>query len=186
MLVVGGGDSALDWALALKDLAGELFLIHRREGFRALELSVARVLAAAHGGELTLRSNHEVKEIRGREQVESVVIFDNRTGKEAELEVDAVFTFLGFKPDLGPIKDWGLQLKGNRVVVGRLMETNLPGVYAAGDITEYEGKLDLIATGFAEAAIAVNSAVQWADPAARFHPGHSTNLKIFKRGEGAG
>ncbi len=185
VLVVGGGDSALDWALALKDLTRELFLIHRREGFRALELSVARLQAASEAGELTWKPFHEVKEVRGREGVESVVVFDNRTGEETELEVDAVFTFLGFKPDLGPLKDWGLELEGSRVVVGRLMETNLPGVFAAGDMVVYEGKLDLIATGFAEAAIAVNNAVHLLDPRARVNPGHSTNLKIFKQSEGA-
>ncbi len=185
VLVVGGGDSALDWALALKDLTRELHLVHRREEFRALELSVARLRAAALAGELTLRPFHEVKEIAGRGRVESVVIFDNRTGEETRLEIDAVFTFLGFKPDLGPLRDWGLDLNGNRVVVNQRMETNLQGVYAAGDMVEYEGKLDLIATGFAEAAIAVNNAVHLVDPRARVNPGHSTNLRIFKQSQEA-
>jgi thioredoxin reductase (NADPH) len=94
--------------------------------------------------------------------------------------VDSVLTFLGFKPDLGHMRSWGLELNGNRVVVDRLMRTNLPMVYAAGDMVEYEGKLDLIAMGFAEAAIAVNHAVRVMDPKARANPGHSTNLKIFK------
>jgi thioredoxin reductase len=180
VLMVGGGDSALDWALALKDVAAELRLIHRRDGFRAHERTVAQLHAAADAGELDFRPFYEVREIRGGESVESVVIFDNKSGEETTMEVDAVLTFLGFKPDLGPLEGWGLELEGNRVVVDRLMGTNLPGVYGAGDLVSYEGKLDLIATGFAEAATAVNSAVQFVDPSARKTAGHSTSLKVFK------
>lgn len=180
VLLVGGGDSAVDWALALKDLVGDLLLIHRRDAFRAHEKSVADLHVAADAGELAIRAFHEVREIKGTRHVESVVIYDNRTGEEEELPVDEVLTFLGFKPDLGPITDWGLELAGHRLVVDRLMGTNLPGVFGAGDMVEYEGKLDLIATGFAEAAVAVNSAVHFMDPKARSSAGHSTNLKIFK------
>lgn len=180
VLLVGGGDSAVDWGLALKDLAQDLTLIHRRDVFRAHEKSVADLHTAADAGSLRIRAFHEVREIRGTHTVESAVIFDNRTGDEEEVVVDAVLTFLGFKPDLGPIGHWGLALEGNRVVVGQFMETNLPGVFAAGDMVHYKGKLDLIATGFAEAATAVNSAVQFMDPTARSSAGHSTNLKVFK------
>jgi len=182
VLLVGGGDSAVDWAMGLRDVVAELILIHRRNAFRAHEKSVADLHLAADAGQLTIRAFHEVREIRGTERVESVVIFDNRTGEEEELPVDGVLTFLGFKPDLGPITGWGLELAGNRLVVNRLMETNLPGVFGAGDMVAYEGKLDLIASGFAEAATAVNSAVQFMDPTARSSAGHSTNLKIFKDG----
>jgi len=180
VLVVGGGDSAVDWALALKDVASEVLLIHRRASFRAMERTAAALRVAAKAGELSFRDHHEVKEIRGADKVESVTIFDNRSGEETTLEVDAVLTCLGFKPDLGPIKEWGLELKKNRVVVDRLMRTNLPNVFAIGDMADYEGKLDLIATGFAEAAVAVSQAVRGMDPDARANPGHSTNLKIFR------
>jgi thioredoxin reductase (NADPH) len=180
VLVVGGGDSALDWALALKNVASEVLLIHRRGAFRAMERTVAELRVAANAGELSFRDHHEVKEIRGSDSVESVVVFDNRSREETLLEVDAVLTFLGFKPDLGPIKAWGLELNKNRVAVDRLMRTNLPGVFAIGDMADYEGKLDLIATGFAEAAVAVSQAVRQIDPDARTNPGHSTNLKIFR------
>jgi thioredoxin reductase (NADPH) len=180
VLIVGGGDSAVDWALSLKDVTSELLLIHRREAFRAMERSVAELRVASDAGELSFREHHEVKEIRGSDRVESVVIFDNRSGEETTVETDAVLTFLGFKPDLGPMKRWGLALEGNRVVVDRVMRTNLPQVFAVGDLAHYEGKLDLIATGFAEAAVAVNQAVRDLDPTARVNPGHSTNLKIFR------
>jgi thioredoxin reductase (NADPH) len=183
VLVVGGGDSAVDWALALKEVVSELILIHRRGSFRALERSVAHLQAASDAGQISVRDHHEVREIKGTDRVESVVIFDNRTGDETTVQVDAVLTFLGFKPDLGPVKGWGLNLEGHRVIVDRLMRTNLPAVFAIGDMVDYEGKLDLIVTGFSEAAVAVNQAVKLIDPTARASPGHSTNLNIFKDSE---
>jgi len=180
ILVVGGGDSALDWALILKDKAERLVVAHRRDRFRAHEASVNRLIEADREGELEIRYFSEVAEIRGNGTVESAVLFDNRTNDRTEMEVDVVLTFLGFKPDLGPIQRWGLELRKNRILVNSLMETNLPGIYAAGDIVDYEGKLDLIATGFSEAAIAVNNAVHRVDPSARVNPGHSTSMKVFR------
>ena len=180
VLIVGGGDSALDWALILKEHCDRLVLIHRREGFRAHEKSVAQMAAACESGQMELWTYHEVREIHGNGTVEAVTVFDNRTDADTRIDVDVVLTFLGFKPDLGPIKSWGLELNKNRILVNQLMETNVAGIYAAGDIVEYEGKLDLIATGFAEAAIAVNNAVHYVNPSARVNPGHSTNLSVFK------
>ena len=180
VLIVGGGDSALDWTLILKDKAERVVLAHRRARFRAHELSVERLYRAEAAGELELRLFHEISEIRGNGKVESAVLFDNRTKDEVTMEFDAVLTFLGFKPNLGPIASWGVELNRNRIVVSQLMETNRPGIFAAGDIVDYEGKLDLIVSGFAEAAIAVNNAVRCVDPKARVNPGHSTSLKIFK------
>jgi thioredoxin reductase len=180
VIIVGGGDSALDWALILKDKCSEVTLIHRREGFRAHEASVAALEKACEAGRISLRTYHEVRAIHGNGTVEGITIFDNRTDEDTRLDVDAVLCFLGFKPDLGPIKSWGLIVNKNRIVVNHLMETNLPGVYGAGDVIEYEGKIELIVTGFAEATIAVNNAVHYIDPKARVNPGHSTNLAIFK------
>ena len=180
VVIVGGGDSALDWALILKDKCSALTLIHRREAFRAHEASVAALEQATAEGRIDLRTFHEVREIHGNGRVQGITIFDNRTDVDTMVEADAVLCFLGFKPDLGPIKSWGLEVKRNRIVVNQLMETNLPGVYAAGDVVEYQGKIELIATGFAEATIAVNNAVHYFDPNARVNPGHSTNLAIFK------
>ncbi len=180
VLIVGGGDSALDWALILKDKCAALTLIHRREGFRAHEASVAQLEEATASGRIDLRTFHEVRAIHGNGTVQGITIYDNRTEADTLIEVDAVLCFLGFKPDLGPIKSWGLTVNRNRIVVNQLMETNLLGIYAAGDVVEYEGKIELIATGFAEATIAVNNAVHYIDPSARVNPGHSTNLAIFK------
>jgi thioredoxin reductase len=180
VVIVGGGDSALDWVLILKDVARRVVLVHRRDGWRAHQATVARMEAAAAAGEIEVRTFHETKCIEGNGRVERITIFDNRTDEETVVDCDAVLTFLGFKPDLGPIGRWGLDIDKNRVRVNSLMETNIPGVFAAGDIVDYPGKLDLIATGFAEAAVAVNNAVHFVDPSARMNPGHSTNMKIFK------
>lgn len=180
VVLVGGGDSALDWVLILKDHAASTTLVHRRDGWRAHAATVARMEEAAAAGEIQLRTFHEVREIHGADVVEAVTIFDNRTDEDVRLECDAVLSFLGFKPDLGPIQDWGIEVEKNRVKVNALMETSVPGIYAAGDLVDYAGKLDLIATGFAEAAVAANNAVHFVDPKARVNPGHSTSLKVFK------
>lgn len=180
VVVVGGGDSALDWALILKDICQELWVVHRRDGFRAHDATVTQLDQAVAEGTIRLMTYHEVRELHGNGTVEAVTVFDNRTDEDLRLDADAVLTFLGFKPDLGPIKNWGLELEKNRIKVSPLMETNLPGIYGAGDIVTYEGKLDLIATGFAEAAIAANNAARYVDPEARVNPGHSTSLAVFK------
>ena len=180
VVVVGGGDSALDWALILKDVCRELWVIHRRDGFRAHDATVTQLEQAVEEGRIRLMTFHEVRELHGNGTVEAVTVFDNRTDEDLRLDADAVLTFLGFKPDLGPIKNWGLDLEKNRIKVTPLMETSIPGIYGAGDIVTYEGKLDLIATGFAEAAIAANNAARYVDPEARVNPGHSTSLAVFK------
>ena len=180
VLIVGGGDSALDWVLILKDVAEHTTLVHRRDGWRAHQATVARMEASVAAGEIELRTFHEVREIHGADRVGAVTIFDNRTDEDVTVPCDVVLTCLGFKPDLGPIAEWGVAVEKNRVKVNSLMETSVPGIYAAGDLVDYEGKLDLIATGFAEAAIAVNNAVHFVDPSARVNPGHSTSMKVFK------
>lgn len=185
VLIVGGGDSAVDWALNLKDRTARLVLIHRREGFRAHAHSMALLQEAVREGSVELLTHREVREIHGDDGVCAVTIFDNRTDEEEAIEVDAVVALIGFKPDLGPIATWGLELERNAIKVGPTMATNIPGVFAAGDVVTYEGKLELIATGYAEAAIAVNNAVHHIDPKARVNPGHSTNLRIFKDREPA-
>lgn len=183
VLIVGGGDSAVDWALALKDEAAGITLIHRRQGFRAHAHSMEQLSDAVDAGKVDLLTYREVRAIHGDDCVTGITIFDNRTDEDTTLEVDAVLSLIGFRPDLGPLAGWGLDLERNTIRVSAAMETNIPGVFAAGDIATYEGKLELIATGFGEAAIAVNHAVHHIDPQARVNPGHSTNLKVFKTRE---
>lgn len=185
VLIVGGGDSAVDWVLNLHEHTERLIIIHRREGFRAHAHSMRQMHAAVEAGRVELLTHREVREIRGDDHVTGVTIFDNRSGEETSYDVDAVLALIGFKPDLGPLAEWGFELEKNSIRVNRLLETNLPGVYAAGDIATYEGKLELIATGFSEAAMAVNHAAHHINPSARYNPGHSTNLKVFKEREKA-
>ncbi|MBI3287002.1 MAG: NAD(P)/FAD-dependent oxidoreductase, partial [Chloroflexi bacterium] len=171
-LIEQGGDSAVDWALNLKDLAKHITLIHRRDVFRAHEGSVAELMASP----VQMKLFYELKRVYGNEWVQGVTIFDNRDGHEEELDVDAVLINIGFKADLGPIKEWGLELDRRYIKVNGRMETNIPGVYAAGDVASPQGgvNLNLIAVGFAHAAIAVNVAKTYIEPQAPLFPGHSS------------
>jgi ferredoxin/flavodoxin---NADP+ reductase len=171
VLIVGGGDSAVDWALALEDIAAHVTLIHRREGFRAHEASVSRLEASG----VDVRVHHEVRRIEGGERIERVVMFDNRSDVESVLEVDTVIAALGFTADLGPLRSWDLEHDGRRILVDSRGATSMPGVFAAGDVTDYPGKVPLISTGFGEAATAVNNAAVWLDPTARLMAGHSSD-----------
>jgi len=171
VLIVGGGDSAVDWALVLEDIAAHVTLIHRREGFRAHAASVDRL----HASSIDVRVHHEVRRIEGEDRVERVLIFDNRSDEETVLDVDTVIAALGFTADLGPLRSWDIEHDGRRIRVDTRCATSMPGVYAAGDITDYPGKVPLIATGFGEAATAVNNAAVWLDPDARLMAGHSSD-----------
>lgn len=172
LLVVGGGDSALDWALGLVDYAQSITLIHRRDGFRAHEDSVRKLFASP----ITVKLFYELRALRGDDRVREAVVYQNKTQQEEVLEVDAVLAFLGLVSNLGPIREWGLTIADDSIVVNTRMETNQPGIYAAGDIGAYPGKLKLIATGFGEAATAVNNAVTYINPAASAFPGHSSSI----------
>lgn len=185
VLVVGGGDSAVDWVLNLKGKTTRLVLIHRRDGFRAHAHSMKLLREAVETGEIELLTHKEVRSIDGTACVTGVTIFDNRTNEDTHFEVDAVIALIGFKPDLGPLASWGLDFEKHSIRVNSRLETNVAGIFAAGDIAHYEGKLELIATGFSEAAMAVNHAVHRINPSARYNPGHSTNLKVFKEREDA-
>jgi thioredoxin reductase (NADPH) len=177
ILIVGGGDTAVDWCLNLKDWAREITLIHRRDQFRAHEASLTALRASG----IPMLTFWELKRVYGDEGVRGATIYENRTGEERELEVDAVLINIGFKAALGPIESWGVELADSRHIhVDGFMETNLPGVFAAGDIAAVEGgePLNLIVTGFAQAAIAANAAKRHIDPKSRLFPGHSSELKL--------
>ena len=172
VLLLGGGDSAVDWALHLEPLASELTLIHRRDQFRAHEDSVRKL----HASRCRVVPFHELRTIEGDGKVERAVIYDNRDQKETVLQVDDVVVNFGFVANLGPIKTWGLTIKGNSLEVSQKMETNLPGIFGSGDLVSYPGKLKLIATGFGEATMAVCGAKMLVDPKARYFPGHSSEM----------
>jgi thioredoxin reductase (NADPH) len=172
VVIVGGGDSALDWALMLEPLASSVTLVHRREAFRAHSSSVEQVRACG----VRMIVNAQVTGLAGGDLLERAEI----TVKGEEplvVPCQRVVAALGFTANLGPMRDWGVELRDNRhLVVDSAMRTNLPGVFAAGDITEYDGKVRLISVGFGEVATAVNNAAVHLDPDAHVFPGHSTDL----------
>ncbi|MGW4947351.1 NAD(P)/FAD-dependent oxidoreductase [Actinoplanes sp. NPDC004185] len=169
VLIVGGGDSAFDWALALHTVARSVTLVHRRDRFRAHAATVARVQALP----VTILVNAQVTALHGPETVTHADVAVDRESAR-RIPVDTVVAALGFTADLGPLAEWGMQLDRRRVVVSSTMATNLPRVFAAGDIVDYPGKIRLIATGFGEAATAVNNAAVAIDPDAHLFPGHSS------------
>jgi len=169
IVIVGGGDSAFDWAHSLHPIARSVTLVHRRDKFRAHQATVDAVLASS----TEVVVNSEVTAIIGDRCVEKVEI-TSKSGEVRTVPAQAVIAALGFVADLSAMKDWGLEFENRHIKVDSAMRTNLPRVFAAGDITEYDGKVRLIATGFGEVATAVNNAAVVIDPAAHVFPGHSS------------
>lgn len=172
--VIGGGDSAFDWALNLNGIAKSVTIIHRRDQFRAHEESIKE--AHERGVEFLLWK--AVKSLEGTDKIERIVLENTQTKELNTHEFDAVIVNIGFKSTLGPIKDWGIEIEKNQVKVDHLYQTNLPGIYAVGDVCTYAGKIKLIATGVGEAATAVCLAKMRLDPSAKLFPGHSSEMSL--------
>ncbi len=182
VIIIGGGDSAFDWGTQLLDRAARVTIVHRSDRFRAHGATVAQYQAAVDSDRAGLFTFHELHDIRcasDPERFSHVVLRQVKEKSTRELEADVVLPMLGFVSDLGPLADWGLTLEKDEIVVNSMMETGRAGIYAAGDIVTYPGKLKLIATGFGEAAAAVNQAVHWIYPERKVAPGHSSNMAIF-------
>lgn len=173
LLVVGGGDSAIDWVLNLHDTAKEITLAHRRNQFRAHEDNVNKALGLG----VNFLTFWEIKSLLSADgKLCGAVLLNNKTQETREIEVDAILVQIGFISSLGAVKTWPIETVGNGIKVDQHMHTSLPGVFAAGDVTAYDGKLKLIATGFGEAATAVNFAKTMVDPSARLFPGHTSEM----------
>ncbi|WP_028393715.1 NAD(P)/FAD-dependent oxidoreductase [Bacillus cihuensis] len=173
VVVFGGGDSAVDWALMLEPIAEKVTIVHRRDKFRAHEHSVENL----KNSKVEIKTPYVPAEFIGNGTEITQVVLQDAKGEDREVhDVDAVIVNYGFVSSLGPIKDWGLDIQKNNIVVNSKMETNIPGIYAAGDICTYDGKVKLIASGFGEAPTAVNNAKQYMDPKARVQPLHSTSM----------
>lgn len=172
VVVFGGGDSAVDWALMLEPIAEKVTLIHRRDKFRAHEHSVENLM----NSKVEIKTPWIPAEIVGNERIEKIILQNAKTEEREEIEIDDVIVNYGFVSSLGPIKDWGLNIEKNNIVVNSRMETNIPGIYAAGDICTYDGKVKLIASGFGEAPTAINHAKAYIDPTAKVQPGHSSSM----------
>jgi thioredoxin reductase (NADPH) len=178
VVIVGGGDSALDWVINLLDTASEITLVHRRDGFRAQEATVSTVLGQVEAGRVDLKVPYVIKAVEGDGVIAAVELRHAAEGDRVRVDCDALLLQLGFVTKLGPLKDWGFALEKGAVVVDSLMKTSLDRVWACGDITTFEGKLKLIATGFAESAIAVAQALRSIRPEMRVQPAYSTNTGV--------
>ncbi len=171
VVIAGGGDSALDWAIYLSDVASEVALVHRRAEFRGALDSVERVSELAKLGKIEMITNAEVVGLRGENKLEQVVIRHKDTARGEEFrDVDDFIPLFGLSPKLGPIGNWGLEIEKNAIKVDNSYDyqTNIPGVYAIGDVNTYKGKLKLILSGFHEAAIMCQSAYQKIHPDKKF------------------
>ena len=179
VVIVGGGDSAFDWATSLEPIARSVTLVHRRQTFRAHAHTVKQVMDSR----VEVLTDAWVNKIVGctfrpTDGIEAVQITNSATGEVSTRKAQAVVAALGFKADLGPLMKWGLELSGRHIVVDSKMATGRERIFAAGDITEYPGKVRLIAVGFGEVATAVNNAATVLDPDAPLFPGHSTDETV--------
>ncbi|MCF8716516.1 NAD(P)/FAD-dependent oxidoreductase, partial [Joostella atrarenae] len=161
VLIAGGGDSALDWSIFLADVASEVYLVHRRNEFRGALDSVEKVAELSKKGKIELITEAEVTALHGEDKLEALTVKHLKNG-ESHVEVDNFIPLFGLSPKLGPIANWGLEIEKNAIKVNNAYDyaTNIPGVYAIGDVNTYPGKLKLILSGFHEAAVMCQSAYQ--------------------------
>jgi thioredoxin reductase (NADPH) len=180
VVIIGGGDSAFDWAHQLQGIAASVTLVHRSDRFRAHQATVDAVLAAAAEGRAAVHTFHELADVVAEgDRMVALDLRDIKAKTTRRIPCDFVLPMLGFVSDMGPMATWGLRLEQDELAVDQTMGTGRAGVWACGDVTTYPGKLKLIATGFAEASMAVNQAVHWMHPEKKLSPGHSSNLAIF-------
>ncbi|SDJ04984.1 NAD(P)/FAD-dependent oxidoreductase [Alteribacillus bidgolensis] len=171
--VSGGGDSAVDWALMLEGIADKVTLVHRRDKFRAHEHSVNQLKDST----VNIKTPMIINELIGENNfIQSIELKENKGETSENLEIDSLLVNHGFLSSLGAIKEWGLELQKNSILVNQKMETNISGIYAAGDIATYDGKVKLIATGFGEAPTAISQAKHYIDPNTKVQPPHSTSV----------
>lgn len=170
VVIVGGGDSAFDWAVSLHPIAKSITLVHRRDAFRAHAATVDHVRNLG----VRLITSAEVSAVNGDDAVQSVEVTYKESGETEILPAGTIVAALGFVANIGPIAGWGLEIEKRHIVVNSAMQTSLPRVFAAGDITTYPGKVPLIAVGFGEAATAVNNAAPFVNPEEGVFPGHSS------------
>ena len=179
VVVAGGGDSAVDWALSLKDIAAKVYVIHRRAKFRAAPEMAAQLDIAAAAGEVELVVPYQLHGLHGSDGALSAVSVQHTDGSVRELEADRLLPFFGLSMDLGPIAGWGLDLEKQRIQVRpATCETNMPGVFAIGDVVTYPGKLKLILQGFSEAAMAAHAMHPIVFPGEALHFEYSTSKGV--------
>ena len=175
MVIAGGGDSALDWTIYLAEVCSELTLVHRSESFRGAPDSVAKVMALAESGKINLILNSNLQAVQGTDKLEQVEIVQNRTMEKTVVEADHLIPLFGLSPKLGPIEDWNLNINKSAIEVNvDDYSTNIPGIYAIGDINTYTNKLKLILCGFHEAALMSHSAYSYMNPGVKYTMKYTT------------
>ena len=164
VIIFGGGDSALDWTVELAKIANQVALIHRRDEFKAVNHTVEQMRELVKEGKVILHTKNQIEDVIGEDKVKKCIIKNNE-GNLTEIDCDEILIFHGLKMELGPINDWGLNLYEKQIEVNtENFQTNLPGVFAMGDISYYPGKLKLILSGFHEASLAAQEAFRRARP----------------------
>ena len=175
LVIAGGGDSALDWTIFLANVAKRVTLIHRSESFRGAPDSVNKVMQLAQDGKIDLMLNTNLSTVDGSEKLETISVINVKTKEEKIIEADALIPLFGLSPKLGPIEHWGLNLDKNAITVNTEdYSTNIPGVYAIGDINSYKNKLKLILCGFHEAALMSHSAYKYMNPGVKYTMKYTT------------
>ena len=161
IVICGGGDSAVDWALTLEDIAKKVYVVHRRDKFRALEAPVTLMKNSS----VEIITPYKPEALIGdKEKIHEVRFKETRGDETITLPVDHLIVSYGFVSDNRQLEEWGLETEHANVKVSQRMESNIPGIYAAGDVATYDGKVKLIATGFGEAPTAINSIIQYLNP----------------------
>ena len=179
VVIAGGGDSAVDWALSLKDIAAKVVVVHRRPKFRAAPETAAQLEAAAARGEIEMAIPYQLHGLAGTQGRLAGVELATLKGETRLVEADHLLAFFGLSMELGPIADWGLGLDKHHIAVTpATLETSLPGVYAVGDIATYPGKLKLILQGFSEAAMAAHAIHPRIFPGEALHFEYSTTKGV--------
>src|SRR6185369_1964670 len=179
VVIAGGGDSAVDWALLLADIAARVSVVHRRPKFRAAPENAERLRQLGESGALDLVIPFQLSGLEGNGKQLSAVLVENLDGTKRRLEADVLLPFFGLAMNLGPIADWGLNLDQNRIVVDpATAATSVPGIYAIGDISHYPGKLKLILSGFSEAAMAAHAIHPIVHPGEVLHFEYSTTKGV--------
>ncbi len=175
MVISGGGDSALDWAIFLADVCAELTLVHRSESFRGAPDSVNKVMKLAEDGKIKLHLNTVLNSVAGNEKLESVTMTHSKTNEQTVISTDHLIPLFGLSPKLGPIENWGLNIDKNAIEVNTDdYSTNIDGVYAIGDINTYKNKLKLILCGFHESALMAHSAYKYMNPGVKYTMKYTT------------
>ncbi|MFG6150265.1 NAD(P)/FAD-dependent oxidoreductase [Halobacillus sp. B23F22_1] len=172
VVVFGGGDSAVDWALMLENMASSVNIVHRRDRFRAHEHSVNLLKDSS----VNIYTPYTPAELVGEKNIETVRLNHVKSKETIDLQADEYLINYGFVSNLGPINDWGLNIEKKWIQVNSRAETNIPGIYAVGDISTYPGKVKLMATGFGEAPIAVSNAKVYINPEESLNTAHSTSI----------